>query len=193
MHGLNLMAVAVGLGADAMSVSAAVAVRWHGPRQVLRMAVGMGLFQFAMPVFGWLAGRQLAGMLAEAGCHIAAGLIVLVGAKMAYEALKTGPGGPEEHAAEWEARHTRSHDPTRGLSLLVLSVATSLDALAVGVSLGIAGRQIFLASTVIGLVAATMVVVGMSIGRHLGRRFGQAAELLGAVVLIALGAAFFWM
>ena len=188
-----MLAVAIGLGADAMSVSAAVAVRWHGRRQVLRMAAAMGLFQFAMPIAGYLGGRQLAGVLSKAGHVLAAGLVILVGVKMAYEALKAGPGGPEERAAEWEARRTHSGDPTRGLSLLVLSVATSLDALAVGVSLGIRHGEIVLTSGVIGLVAATMVVVGMALGRHLGRLFGQAAELIGALVLIGLGVALFWV
>ncbi|HQL74802.1 MAG TPA: manganese efflux pump, partial [Phycisphaerae bacterium] len=89
----QIIAVAVGLGLDAMSVCMAVGVKWHGPRQKFRLAWHMGLFQFLMPVIGWAGGRQLAGLLEAYGRYIAAGLVFAVGVKMLYEALKGHTGG----------------------------------------------------------------------------------------------------
>jgi len=187
--------LAVGLGMDAMSVSAAIGVRWNGPRQKFRLAWHMGLFQFAMPILGWLAGRQLAELLANTGRYIAAGLLLALGGKMLYEALRSRPGALEEeteHAIE-HALHVKRRDPTRGWPLLALSAATSIDALVAGISLGLKGQGIFTASVVIGVVAALMALLGATIGQRVGNALGRPAEVAGAVVLIALGVAFLWL
>ena len=193
MSFLHIIAIAIGLGVDAMSVSMAVAVRWHGPGQRFRLAWHMGMFQFLMPLAGWLTGSALADYIAGVGCYVASALIIAVGAKMLYEAIKAGPGEVTEHAAEWEARHLGKGDPTRGWSLYVLSIATSIDALAVGISLGLRGQDIFFASVIIGIVAALMVLIGMYIGKRIGRKLGRPAELAGGVVLIILGILFLWI
>ena len=140
-----------------------------------------------MPIAGWLAGRILVAFISGVGNYVAAALVMAVGVKMLYEAIKAGPGQVTEHAAEWEARHVGAGDPTRGWSLVVLSVATSLDALAVGVSIGLRGHGIFLASIIIGLVAAGMVLLGMAIGKRIGQKLGRWAEVAGGAVLVALG------
>lgn len=226
----EVLGLAVGLGLDAMSVAAAVGVRWHGPHQKFRMAWHAGLFQFLMPIAGWLAGKQLAGLLSSVGAWVAGGLVFVVGAKMLYEAMKTHPGAVEEeveHAIDKAAGLERFgttdqdacrrqgggdetagttapacmcaavaeckklSDPTRGWSLVVLSVATSLDALVVGFSLGLKGAaDIWWASTVIGVVAAMMSLAGVAIGRRVGKAVGRPAEIAGALVLMALGVSF---
>ncbi len=184
---LEVIAIAVALGLDAMSVSAAVGVRWHGPRQKFRLAWHMGLFQFLMPVLGWLAGAQLASLLEKVGSYIAAALVFAVGVKMFYEAVKSHPGAAEEAVASTAPRR----DPTRGWSLVVLSVATSLDALVVGFSLGLRGSSsIVWPSLVIGITAAAMSLTGVVIGKRLGDRFGKPAEIAGAVVLMLLAVSF---
>ena len=187
---LPTLALAVGLGMDAMSVSAAIGVKWHGPRQRFRLAWHMGLFQFGMPLAGWALGSSLAGRIQTYGSFVAAALVIAVGVKMLYEALRSGPetvAENTEHAAE-AILHVHPKDPTRGWSLLVLSVATSLDALVAGVSLGIGGHQnIAFSSLIIGLVAGAMSLTGVLIGRRVGRSFGRRAELVGAIVLIAMG------
>jgi putative Mn2+ efflux pump MntP len=188
---VNLLAVAVGLGMDAMSVAMGVGVRWHGPRQRFRLSFHMGLFQFLMPLLGWLAGRELAGLLADWGKWIAGALVLAIGIKMLYEALRSHPGATAEaveHEAE-EVLHVPA-DPTRGWSLLVLSVATSIDALVVGLSLGLKQVSIWGASVVIGIVAALMALTGIAIGKRLGQQFGRPAEIFGALVLIALAVSF---
>jgi putative Mn2+ efflux pump MntP len=186
MSPLEVLAIAVALGLDAMSVSAAIGVRWHGPRQKFRLAWHMGLFQFLMPVLGWLGGAQLASLLEKVGSYVAAALVFAVACKMLHEALKSHPGAAEEAMAAAARR-----DPTRGWSLVVLSVATSLDALVVGFSLGLKGASsIIWPSLAIGVVAAAMSLAGVIIGKRLGDRFGKPAEIAGAVVLMLLAVSF---
>lgn len=191
---VEALAVAVGLGMDAMSVSMGIGVTWNGPRQKFRLAWHMGLFQFMMPVLGWLAGKQLAGVLATYGAYVAAVLVFAVGGKMLYEALKSHPGAVAE-GIEHEAEHLahKPKDPTKGWSLMVLSVATSLDALVVGFSLGLQGQAIWLTSLIIGVVAAAMALAGVTVGQKIGERFGKPAEIFGAVVLMLLGVSFLWL
>ncbi len=190
-----IIAIAAGLGADAMSVCAAIGVKWHGARQKFRMAWHMGLFQFFMPLLGWFGGAQLAGFVQTFGTYLAAGLVFAIGLKMFIEAVKNHPGAvveSAEHAAEKEFR-IKAKDPTRGWSLVVLSVATSIDALVVGFSLGVRGHEIWQASAIIGVVAAMMSLIGIIIGRHAGKAFGRYAETAGAVVLMALAVCFLWL
>ncbi|HOD81670.1 MAG: putative manganese efflux pump MntP [Planctomycetes bacterium ADurb.Bin126] len=192
----QIIAVAVGLGLDAMSVCMAVGVKWHGPRQKFRLAWHMGLFQFLMPVIGWAGGRQLAGLLEAYGRYIAAGLVFAVGVKMLYEALKGHTGaeaGGGEQKPEATAGASPGADPTRGWSLMVLSLATSMDALVVGFSLGIEGQVIWVPSVVIGLTAGGMALSGVALGRRIGQALGRWAEIAGACVLIALAASFLWL
>jgi len=193
MSPLEVLAIAVALGLDAMSVSAAVGVRWHGPRQKFRLAWHMGLFQFLMPVLGWLAGAQLASLLEKVGSYVAAALVFAVAGKMLYEAVKSHPGAAEETVATAAATATATArpDPTRGWSLMALTVATSLDALVVGFSLGLKGTSsIIWPSLVIGVIAAAMSLAGVMVGKTLGDRFGKPAEIAGAVVLMLLAVSF---
>ena len=187
------LVLAAGLGMDAMSVCMAVGVRWHGPRQKFRLAWHMGLFQFMMPLFGWALGKPVATHLAGWGKYLAASLVFAIGAKMLYEALKNHPGlaaEKAEHAVEQELRHKT--DPTRGWSLIAMSVATSIDALVVGFSLGLrSGQQpIYLTSLIIGVVAAGMALAGVIMGQRLGKALGKWAEIAGAAVLMALAVVF---
>lgn len=192
MPGLEIIAIAVGLGADAMSVCMGVGVRWHGPRQRFRLAWHMGLFQAIMPIAGWFAGSRLAGALRDVGAYVAAALLFAVGLKMLIEALRARPGEVAERVVDWERKHLRlrSKDPTRGWSLVGLSVATSIDALVVGVSLGLRGREIWVSSLIIGAVAALMALTGVGIGRRVGKALGRPAEALGALVLMILAIVF---
>ncbi len=191
----EIILVAVGLGMDAMSVCMAVGVRWHGSGQKLRLALSMGLFQLLMPLAGWLAGSRLAHLLTNVGAYVAGGLVFAVGAKMLYEALRSHPGAAAEETGRFIEEHIHVHpkDPTRGWSLLLLSVATSLDALVVGFSMGLHRRHIWLVSVIIGITAALMALLGVSIGKRVGKAFGRPAECIGACVLMILGVSFLCM
>lgn len=171
---INVIGIAFGLAMDAFAVaiSASVVMREVTARQTFRLSFHFGLFQAMMPVVGWLAGSLFAGWVETFSHWIAFGLLVLVGGKMIVEALGT--------------REQRG-DPTRGLTLLALSVATSIDALAVGVSFAMLDVTIWFPCLLIGLVAAAMTIVGLRIGARLGTRFGSRMEILGGVVLVLIG------
>jgi len=193
---MKIIPIALALGMDAMSVSMAVGVRWGGWKQRLRLASHMGLFQFLAPILGWAVGKQLAELLRGFGCVLSGLLLLGIGLKMLYEAVKSAPGSLEQRGGDAVAHalHLRKRDPTRGWSLLALSIATSIDALVVGFSFGLRDRQqIWFASLVIGIVAAGMSFVGAGMGKHAGKTFGRAAEILGSLVLIALGVTFLCM
>jgi manganese efflux pump family protein len=173
---LSLLGIALGLAMDAFAVAiaAGMTIAPVSPRQTFRLAFHFGLFQFLMPVLGWTAGREVAQYLNACQHWIAFGLLAFVGCKMLWEA--------------WQDRETRAGgDPTRGLSLVTLSVATSIDALAVGLSMALLGVSIWVASVVIGLVAALLTAVGIVFGSRLGPRWGRWAETGGGCVLLLIG------
>lgn len=185
MQPMEIAAAAVGLGVDAFSVCLGIGTRWHGPRQKFRMSFHMGLFQFLMPVAGYYASHSVASLVESAAHWIAFALLSGIGGKMLYEAIRAHPGA----VAEAEA-HVRDRDPTRGWSMVALSLATSLDALAVGFAVGLAHKRIWAGAAVIGVVAGSMALAGIVIGRRAGQRLGRRAEVLGGAILIALGV---WM
>ncbi|MEN6459191.1 MAG: manganese efflux pump MntP family protein [Thermoguttaceae bacterium] len=179
MNWLSVLGLAVGLGTDALAVSIAVGMALDRvtPRHVFRLGFHFGLFQCMMPIVGWLAGRQVAGYIGGFDHWVAFGLLCAVGAKMLWEA--------------WDDDQTASdRDPTRGLTLVALSLATSLDALAVGLSMAFSRVSMWWPSVVIGLVTATMTSLGITFSSRIGSRFGHWAETAGGSVLILLGV---WM
>ena len=178
-----------------MSVCMVIGVRWSGVRQRFRLAWHMGLFQFIMPIIGWAIGKQLADLLRSVGSYLGAALVFAIGVKMLIEAIKATPGAVEHRTEQLAERavHLKRRDPTQGWSLIFLSVATSLDALVVGFSLGLKGQQIWAASVMIGITAALMALIGVAIGRRAGVAFGKFAEIAGALMLMALGVSFCWL
>jgi putative Mn2+ efflux pump MntP len=173
---LTLLGTAWALAMDAFAVSAAVAASLPKmtARHNFRLAWHFGLFQAGMPVLGWFGGTALSSLMASLDHWIAFGLLVFLGLRMI-----------------WESRHPQTrgedYDPTRGWTLVSLSFATSIDALAVGVSLGLIGVSIWVPSVVIGIVALILTLVGSLVGRSAGPYLGQWAEGVGGVVLIAIG------
>jgi putative Mn2+ efflux pump MntP len=176
---LTILGVAVGLAMDAfaVAVAAGLALGQVTGRHRFRLGFHFGLFQFVMPVLGWFAGRQLVSYIAGYDHWVAFGLLSYVGGKMIWESC--GRHGSDEAGRA---------DPTRGWSLVTLSVATSLDALAVGFSMAALGVSVWVPSLVIGLVAGALTVVGLSFGTRLGAGWGRRAEVAGGLVLLAIGA-----
>jgi len=174
---LTLLGIAVGLAMDAFAVSIGIGLgaRHVDARTTVRLAWHFGLFQFFMPILGWLAGLSLERFISSVDHWIAFGLLTAIGGKMIYEAL----WGDEEKRA--------GKDPTRGASLVVLSVATSIDALAVGLSLALLGVQIWYPAVIIGVVAFAFTAVGLHIGRRFGVLLGKWMEVAGGLILIGIG------
>lgn len=177
MDAITLLGLALALAMDAFAVAlgtGTVLARLTG-RHIFRLGFHFGLFQALMPVIGWLAGQTVVQFVSAWDHWIAFTLLVLIGGRMIREALS-------------DEEKPDDRDPTRGLSLVMLSIATSVDALAVGFSLGVIGVSIWFPAFVIGLVAGALTVVGMLVGYRIGDRWGPKVEILGGVVLIMIGA-----
>ena len=178
MSFVALLGIALGLAMDATAVAIATSIflgRVDG-RQVFRFAFHFGLFQAGMPVIGWLAGRGLREYIESWDHWVAFVLLALVGGKAIVDAARAG-----------ENENAHASDPTRGLSLVVLSVATSVDALAVGLSLAMLDVVIWYPAAVIGVVTAALTVCGMLLGGRVGQRFGRRIRILGGVILLGIG------
>jgi putative Mn2+ efflux pump MntP len=174
---LNILTIAVGLGMDAFAVSiaASILLKATTARQTFRIAFHFGLFQFLMPVLGWAAGQTVEQLVRTWDHWLAFGLLTFVGGKILMGGLRPEDGTPTVS------------DPTRGLTLVVLSLATSIDALAVGLSFSFLGVDILLPSVIIGAVAGLLSTVGMQFGARLGRRLGRRVEIVGGLLLFAIG------
>ena len=175
----TVLALAVALSMDALVVAVATgaSLRQVSRRQTFRLAWHFGLFQALMPVVGWASGMAVVRFIQAYDHWVAFGLLGFIGGRMVWAGLK-----PKDEGAE-------TRDPTRGLSLMLLSLATSIDALAVGFSLSLLRVSIGWPALTIGLVTAAVTAAGLRAGQVLGRvrRLGAMADLLGGVVLIAIG------
>ena len=128
-----------------------------------------------MPLLGWLAGSSIVAWIRAWDHWVAFALLAFIGGKMVFE------GVFRKEETEYRS------DPTRGLTLVLLSIATSIDALAAGLGLGVLGVPILFPCLVIGIVTAFMSALGLLFGKQLGLRFGRGMTVLGGVVLIGIG------
>ncbi|MDI9430627.1 MAG: manganese efflux pump MntP family protein [Planctomycetota bacterium] len=176
MNPVTVLFIALGLAMDAFAVSivAGSVYRQLRVRHALRMALFFGAFQAAMPLIGSLAGLGLKTYISPYDHWIAFGLLAFVGGKMIYEAFAI-------ESAE------KNLDPSNLMVLLALSIATSIDALAVGVTLSLLTRSVAFAVIVIGLITFGLSYVGVVIGKRFGHFCESRIEVLGGLVLIAIG------
>ena len=173
----STFAIAVGLAMDAFSVSLAggAALKKDIVKTAVLTGLMFGFFQFAMPVIGWLVGAPISSIINPYGYWIVVALFFFIGGKMIYDAVK----GEEE-----------------GVSLIgfkvltLLAIATSIDALAVGISYGLIGEAILLPSIIIGVVAFAFSFAGVLAGHKLSDVLGSKMEIFGGIVLILIGLKF---
>jgi putative Mn2+ efflux pump MntP len=177
----EVILIALSLALDAFAVALVVGSSGYGRqlRPAMRLAFHFGWFQFMMPVIGWWAGRWLERLIVAYDHWVAFALLAGVGGHMLWEACDADESQP-------------AGDPTRGMRMVALSVATSIDALAVGVSLAMIQVEIWYPSVVTGLVTGTLALGGVHLGNRLHRGFGRRIEVLGGVVLIAVGLRILW-
>lgn len=176
MDAITLFGLALALAMDAFAVAlgtGTVLSRLTG-RHLFRLGFHFGLFQALMPVLGWLAGLTIIDWVQAWDHWIAFALLAFIGGRMIFEACS-------------DDEKPDDRDPTRGLNMVMLSIATSIDALAVGFSLSVIGVSIWFPALIIGLVAGILTIIGMLIGKHIGDRWGARVEIIGGVVLIAIG------
>jgi len=172
-----LIALALAVDAFAVSLAAGVSLCRVDNRQVFRLAWHFGFFQAGMNILGWLGGLTVQPFIAAVDHWIAFALLAFVGGKMILEAVREGK------------EQRQGSDPTRGRMLIALSIATSIDSLAVGLSFAVLKISVWLPALVIGIVAALLTAVGLRLGCLLGSasRLGAKVEIAGGLVLIAIG------
>jgi len=170
---ISIIFLAVGLAMDAFSVSITRGLTLKcNVKQALIIALFFGVFQAFMPVLGWLSGKQLEFLISTFAPWIAFFLLVIIGIKMIYEAIN----------ADEEVYNVFSFK-----ELLVLSVATSIDAFAVGVTFAFLNVAILLPIIIIGLVTFLLSFIGVYIGKNIGHLFENKMEIVGGLILILIG------
>ena len=179
MEFITILLIAIALAVDAFAVALAAGVNLCqvSRRQTLRLALHFGLFQGGMNIIGWAGGLTVRSLIESFDHWIAFALLAVVGIRMIIEAIKE------------KKEESQGIDPTRGRMLLFLSIATSIDALAVGLSFAILKISVWLPALVIAVVAAILTVIGLKLGCLLGAssRLGPRTEIGGGVVLLAIG------
>lgn len=173
---LSTIALAVGLAMDAfaVSISSSITLREINWKQAAKIAFFFGMFQAIMPLIGWLAGLGFRSLMQAYDHWIAFGLLGLIGGKMIYESFKD------------DCEMSKSN-PLKLFVLIGLSIATSIDALAAGVSFGVLEINIYMVIAIIGGITFVLSLLGCHFGVRLGCRFGNRVEFLGGIILIGIG------
>lgn len=176
MNLLLILGLAVSLAMDAFSVSITSGVIIAKPtmKQYLKIGLYFGFFQFIMPILGFYGGVLFESAIKKYDHWIAFGLLLFIGGKMFWESF---------HADESEEKK----DPTKGKTLILLSIATSIDAAAVGFSFAALQAPIIFPSIIIGLICFLFSISGVFLGAKIGNRFGKIAERVGGSILILIG------
>lgn len=177
---VELFLIGVGLSMDAFAVSICkgLGMKRLNMKQALVIGLFFGGFQALMPLIGWALGTQLADFITPIDHWIAFILLVLIGGKMLFDAFREG----DEEDAD-EPKDTRLDFK----ELLMLAIATSIDALAVGVTFAFLGVNIVVAIAVIGVTTFVLSVVGVAVGHAFGARYEKGATIAGGIVLILIG------
>ncbi len=174
---LDIILLAIGVSMDAFAVSIAKGLALHRPRarHYMSVAVWFGGFQALMPLTGYLLGIHFAPVVECCDHWIAFVLLAIIGGKMIYDTLN----GDEEE----DSTGANFHFAT----MLMLAIATSIDALAIGVSLAFLKANIWQAISVIGVMTALFSAFGLYLGNIFGNRYKHGAELVGGIVLMLIG------
>lgn len=175
----TLIGIAIGMGMDVFSVSMAVASGAKTKGQTFRLSFHFGLFQFFMPIIGWVVGKSIVQFVAKFDHWVALAMLGAIGAHMIYEGMK-----------HEEERST--FDRSRGWSLVMLSVATSIDALGIGLSFGVMRVNILFPAFVIGVASSLMSLLAIYLGRKMRSQIGHRMEIVGGLILIGIGIKLFF-
>lgn len=184
-----VLALSVALGADAFSLALAIGLVGIGKRMTLKLSLVVAIFHVLMPLAGLLLGQAMGMVLGKLAKGIGAAVLLWLGGRMLFRVWRPAP----EYYRLSEARQAlRSAQlpagvSLRGVGVYALAVSVSLDALSVGFSLGTVESPIALTVLVIGIVAGIMMGSGLLLGRFVGTRIGQRAEVLGGAVLVFIG------
>jgi manganese efflux pump family protein len=183
MDFIVLFGIACGLSLDAFTVAITNSTVIHDLelKHGLRMAIFFGFFQMVMPIIGWAAGVTFSHYVQEIDHWIAFGLLAFVGGRMIYSGLPFK--NKEEVSCDYNTGQDCRHLPT----LLMLSIATSIDAMAVGLSFAMIKISVIIPSMIIGVVTFAISLAGYFIGKKLGNRLNIQLDIIGGIVLIGIG------
>ena len=172
---ITILLIALGLAMDSFSVSIAngLATKTFKISKALTIALFFGFFQALMPIFGWLAGESIADYISAFDHWIAFALLTFIGIKMIYESITDKPNN-------FLGTYTIK-------VILILSIATSIDALAVGLSFSFLDISIFFPAIIIGVTAFLLSFFGVYVGRRFGKILKNRIEILGGLILIIIG------
>jgi len=173
---LTIFLIAIGLSLDAFAVSiaAGAVMKYFNSGDAFKMAFFFGAFQLVMPVVGWLSGLTLKNFISGVDHWVAFGLLLLIGCKMIYESFKINKSEKEKPGINT-------------MALLGLALATSLDALAVGLSLSFLNVAIAMPAIIIGAVTFLLSFFGVFVGHKFGRLFAGKIEVAGGIVIVGIG------
>lgn len=176
MHIVTIIFIACGLAMDAFAVSitSGLTIKRLRIEHAFRIAFFFGAFQAIMPLIGWLAGLSLQDIIANIDHWIAFGLLSFIGCKMIFESFRM-------------EQSSNRMNPLNLLVLLMLSIATSIDALAVGVSLAFLRVSIITPIILIGSITFLLSFLGTFVGHRFGHFFEQKIEIIGGIILIGIG------
>ena len=176
MNVVTLLLIALGLAMDSFSVSVASGLTAKNLKikDALRIGFSFGSFQGVMPIIGWLAGVHVLNLISGFDHWVVFGLLVLIGCRMIYESAGAEPC-------------KKIINPFNLYVLLLLSVATSIDALAVGLSLSFLKIYIMTPAVIIGAVTFSLSFLGVFLGKRSGRFFERKVGILGGLILIGIG------
>jgi manganese efflux pump family protein len=176
MDPFTIVLIAIGLGMDCFAVSLGIGCKSDDchERYQFRLPFHFGLFQGGMALIGWALGSTIVNLISRFDHWVAFGLLAFVGIKMIVESFSG-------------ENNQQPGDPSRGGTLVMLSIATSIDALAVGLSLAFLEGSIWISSLVIAVTSAALSLLGLLLGGKLGEKFGERMELIGGLILIGIG------
>ncbi|HNY06572.1 MAG TPA: manganese efflux pump MntP family protein [Bacteroidales bacterium] len=170
--------LAIGLSFDsfAVSISSGLSLNKISFFNACKIAFSLSFFQALMPLIGWFIGSQVKNYMLAFDHWIAFGLLFLLGIKMIYESIEAWKNGEE-----------KKFNPLNFYVLIGMSLATSIDALAVGLSFALLGVHIIIASFIIGAVTFIISMTGILVGKKTGGRFGKQMEIIGGLILMGIG------
>jgi manganese efflux pump family protein len=177
-----LIGIAIGLSLDAFTVSVAnsTIIKNLGLKHGLRMSLFFGFFQMIMPIIGWAAGLTFSRYIQGFDHWIAFGLLAFVGGRMIWSGL---PGNKQTASGNNASNQDCRHLPT----LFVLSIATSIDAMAVGLSFALIKISVIFPAIIIGIITFFISLIGYFIGRKIGGKLDFKLDIIGGIILIGIG------
>lgn len=172
----TIILIAIGLTFDtfAVSVSTGISVNQIRFWQAVRVSLYLSIFQAAMPVLGWFGALQIKEYITNFDHWLAAGLLWIIGTKMIWESLF-----PKENEV--------IKNPLKTTVIIGMAIATSIDALAVGVSFGFLEVNMYISTIIIGFTTFLVAMIGMLLGKKAGYLLGKRAEIIGGIILIIIG------